>query len=168
MYREHMQASIKVDWRADPGPVLLLPVFVSSSNGNRHFPRFISLFPPLYRFSHCNLHALLCHRLPASLAPFIFLDLLSDIVMAMQNKQTVLIAAGFSVGTCLPSSFDQRGLLFCQEAWEARRGAGDDNEAAVCHGSFSWMRRERSNNSLQRLNWIWDATTARFVQCRVS
>lgn len=37
-YREHMQALIKVNWGADPGPMLLLPVFVSSSNGNRHFP----------------------------------------------------------------------------------------------------------------------------------
>lgn len=34
-------------------------------------------------------------------SPLIFLDLLSDIVMAMQNKQAVLIAAGFSVGNCL-------------------------------------------------------------------
>lgn len=35
------------------------------------------------------------------LPPLIFLDLLSDIVMAMQNKQTVLIVGAFSVGPCL-------------------------------------------------------------------
>lgn len=31
------------------------------------------------------------------LQPLIFLDLLSEIVMAMQNKHTILIAAGFSL-----------------------------------------------------------------------
>lgn len=77
--------------------VFLLFVFVTSSDGNSHFLFYLPRFPPLYRSSHCNLHVWLRHHLPAFESQ-IFLDLLSDTVMAMQNKQTIWIAAGFLVG----------------------------------------------------------------------
>lgn len=53
---------------------------------------YLPPFPPPHRLSHCNLHASPCHRLPPCFSPYI---LLSDVVMAMHNKQAVLIAAGY-------------------------------------------------------------------------
>lgn len=81
--------------------MLFLPVFVSSSNGNRHF-LILSR-----RCFLCYIDSVTVTCTPESvivypcLQPLIFLDLLSDIVMAMQNKQTVLIVGAFSVGPCL-------------------------------------------------------------------
>lgn len=59
--------------------------------------------------------------------------------MAMQNKQTVVIAAGFSLGPCLSPLI--REAFYSAKKLEKPGGAWNDNGATVRHNSSLHVRR---------------------------